>query len=200
MGDDQRESKRALRRSLQARPAASGRAVSDAVSRLACERLVRLRHVVEARAVVAYAALDGEIDLRPALGYVAAPAMFWPCLDGETLQFRSAALHELRPSGCHGLLEPAGGARLTGSGAGVVFLVPGVAFDPAGARLGRGAGMYDRALSAFPSAVRIGVTCEARLRPTLPTDRWDVPMHLVVTESRLLGRGATRSMCKETHS
>jgi 5-formyltetrahydrofolate cyclo-ligase len=59
--------------------------------------------------------------------------------------------------------------------------------------------MYDRALSAFPTAVRIGVTCEARVRPALPADPWDVPMHLVVTESRLLGRGSVRSMCKEIH-
>lgn len=199
MGDDQRETKRALRRSLRAHPTGEARQVSESASRSACERLTRLRDVLAARRLVAYAAIAGEVDLRPALGPLEGRTVFWPRLLGDGLEFRGAALRDLRPTGRHGLLEPTHGPVLAPPGDGVVFLVPGMAFDPAGTRLGRGAGMYDRALSAFPSAVRIGVTCETRVHPALPADRWDVPMHLVVTESRLLGRGSVRGMCKETH-
>lgn len=199
MGVDHRETKRALRRSLKAHPTAPGSTVSDMASRSACERLTRLRAVVDAQAVVAYAALIGEVDLGSALCRLGARPVFWPRLVGDTLEFRRSAPQDLRPVGRHGLLEPVDGTRLAGAGDGVVFLVPGLAFDRAGTRLGRGAGMYDRALSDFPSAVRIGVACEARVRASLPADPWDVPMHLVVTESRLLGRGIARGMRKETN-
>lgn len=199
MGVDHRETKRALRRSLKAHPTIPGSTVSDMASRSACERLTRLRAVIDAEAFVAYAALVGEVDLGSALRCFDARPVFWPRLAGDTLEFRRSTLQDLRPVGRHGLREPLDGARLSGSGEGVVFLVPGMAFDGAGTRLGRGAGMYDRALSDFPSAVRIGVGCEARVRPALPADPWDVPMHLVVTESRLLGRGTARGMRKETN-
>jgi 5-formyltetrahydrofolate cyclo-ligase len=199
MGDDHGETKRALRRALRAHPAGHGQQVSDSASHSACERLSRLESVLAARRVVAYAAVAGEIDLRSALDRLAGRAFYWPRVVADGLEFRSAALADMRPSGRYGLREPADGPLLAGSGDGVVFLVPGVAFDTAGTRLGRGAGLYDRALSGFPSAVRIGVTCEPRLQAALPVDRWDVPMHLVVTESRLVGRGIVRGMCKETY-
>lgn len=67
------------------------------------------------------------------------------------------------------------------------WLVPGVAFDEAGHRLGHGRGYYDRLLAtARPEALVIGVTTERRIFPVIPSDRFDVPMDLVVTEDRVI--------------
>ncbi|HEX8672622.1 MAG TPA: 5-formyltetrahydrofolate cyclo-ligase [Longimicrobium sp.] len=62
-------------------------------------------------------------------------------------------------------------------------LVPGLAWDRRGARLGRGAGYYDR-LFALPEwrGFRCGVFYGAQEFPALPTDPWDVPLQAVVTE------------------
>ncbi|HEX8454679.1 MAG TPA: 5-formyltetrahydrofolate cyclo-ligase [Longimicrobium sp.] len=62
-------------------------------------------------------------------------------------------------------------------------LVPGLAWDRRGARLGRGAGYYDR-LFALPEwrGFRCGVFFSAQEFPALPTDPWDVPLQAVVTE------------------
>lgn len=62
-------------------------------------------------------------------------------------------------------------------------LVPGLAWDRRGARLGRGAGYYDR-LFALPEwrGFRCGVFYAAQEFPHIPTDPWDVPLHAVVTE------------------
>jgi 5,10-methenyltetrahydrofolate synthetase len=66
-------------------------------------------------------------------------------------------------------------------------VVPGMAFDRAGHRLGRGAGVYDRFLAALPaSALRIGLVPSNRLVERLPTDPHDVPMHVVATEREVL--------------
>jgi 5-formyltetrahydrofolate cyclo-ligase len=68
-----------------------------------------------------------------------------------------------------------------------VWIVPGVAFDVAGHRLGHGMGYYDRLLArAGPEARLIGVTLERRIFPNIPFDDFDVPMDLVVTEQRVI--------------
>jgi 5-formyltetrahydrofolate cyclo-ligase len=66
-----------------------------------------------------------------------------------------------------------------------VILTPGLAFSPVdGARLGRGAGFYDR-LFATPgcTALRIGVCLDIQLTHPLPMEAHDEPMHALVTES-----------------
>ena len=66
-------------------------------------------------------------------------------------------------------------------------VVPGMAFDRAGHRLGRGAGVYDRFLATLPpTALRIGLVPSNRLVDRLPTDPHDVPMHVVATEREVL--------------
>jgi 5-formyltetrahydrofolate cyclo-ligase len=74
-----------------------------------------------------------------------------------------------------------------------LILVPGLAFDERGNRLGRGAGYYDRFLAARrppqsgrPGAIACGVCFEAQLLDRIPTDPWDVPMNTLATERRLV--------------
>jgi 5-formyltetrahydrofolate cyclo-ligase len=72
----------------------------------------------------------------------------------------------------------------------VLFVVPGLAFDSAGTRLGRGGGHYDRALATYPRGLRVALAAEAQLSPDLPSDTWDQPVDAVVTERRLLWSAA----------
>ena len=68
-----------------------------------------------------------------------------------------------------------------------VWIVPGVAFDAEGHRLGHGMGYYDRLLARARSvARRIGVTTDRRIFPDIPSGRFDIPMDLVVTEERVI--------------
>ena len=67
-----------------------------------------------------------------------------------------------------------------------LIIVPGVAFDPKGHRLGYGGGFYDRFLRRCPQAVWIGLAYEAQIvKDTLPQPG-DVPLHRIVTEDRSL--------------
>lgn len=63
-------------------------------------------------------------------------------------------------------------------------VVPGLAFDPAGTRLGHGGGHYDRllALSALRGAFKAGLAFEMQVVKKLPGCPWDIPMDAVVTE------------------
>jgi len=63
-----------------------------------------------------------------------------------------------------------------------LLLVPGLAFDRAGGRLGRGGGYYDRLLGAVPRSVRHGVCFDLQLVPEVPLESHDEPMGTIVTE------------------
>lgn len=64
-----------------------------------------------------------------------------------------------------------------------VVVVPGVAFDRSGARLGRGGGFYDRFLKSLPEGtMRIGACFSSQLLEQIPTDPHDLSVDLVVTE------------------
>lgn len=67
-----------------------------------------------------------------------------------------------------------------------IVLVPLVAFDAAGRRLGQGAGHYDRALAALPHAWRLGVAWAVQQVDALAADSWDVPLHAITTERGLV--------------
>jgi 5-formyltetrahydrofolate cyclo-ligase len=65
-----------------------------------------------------------------------------------------------------------------------VVVVPGVAFTPAGARLGQGGGWYDRFLAAVrPDCTSIGVGFDPQVVGALPTEAHDISLDLIVTES-----------------
>lgn len=62
-------------------------------------------------------------------------------------------------------------------------LVPGLAFDPWGYRLGYGQGFYDRFLAQLPpKALTVGLVAEALVVPALPHDPWDVPVRFLAIE------------------
>jgi 5-formyltetrahydrofolate cyclo-ligase len=86
-----------------------------------------------------------------------------------------------------GYSQPVAGSPVVDPASIDVWLVPGLAFDVEGHRLGHGAGYYDRLLAqAASKAGFFGVTTERRLFPGIPTDEFDVAMHAIVTERRLI--------------
>jgi len=91
-----------------------------------------------------------------------------------------------------GILQPPlSAARLVPAAAIPLFLVPGLAFDPAGRRLGYGLGCYDRAFAdAAPGALKVGLAFELQMLESVPADPHDVPMDFVVTENRVIRAAA----------
>jgi 5-formyltetrahydrofolate cyclo-ligase len=91
-----------------------------------------------------------------------------------------------------GILQPPrAAARLVPTAAIPLFLVPGLAFDPAGHRLGYGLGCYDRAFAdAAPGALKVGLAFELQILESVPAGPHDVPMDFVVTEDRVIRAAA----------
>lgn len=113
----------------------------------------------ELRTVAVYAALPGEVDLSSLVSALPERRWLFPRIDGFSLHFHPV----LDPSrelaaGSFGIREPLATLPEVPVTEIDAFLCPGLAFDDAGGRLGRGRGFYDRVLAqARPGAWKIGV-------------------------------------------
>ncbi len=125
--------------------------------------------------ILLYHPLPHELDLL-ALPQRYPARYYLPKVAGEGL-----TVHPWGPlaPGPFGLLEPTTPA--VDPGVLDLVLVPGLAFDREGYRLGHGKGFYDRFLASVGTE-RVGVVPEALLLPHLPRDPWDVPVNYLATE------------------
>lgn len=157
----------------------------------------------------------GEIDLRGvdrdarARGLrVAYPTLHVPDFDptklreGEpprprTMSFRWIDLDDLALEGAlegaledrgHGFLEPREDLPVAAIDHLDVVVVPGLAFDPTGHRLGYGAGFYDMTLEGATRARTLGVAFDFQIVSEIPITPGDVPVQVVVTDRRTFVR------------
>lgn len=145
-------------------------------------RLVRCRHVA------AYWAVKGEPDLGPLMQRLAARGIttYLPVTGpGRSLSFHAWELGDPLRNNPFGIPEPASGRVIETAKLDLV-LMPLVAWDAAGRRLGMGGGYYDKAfqpLLGLDGARRVGVAYSVQQAEQLPEDEWDVRLHAVVTDS-----------------
>ncbi len=106
-----------------------------------------------------------------------------PCVDGDNLILRQYTGPECMVAGEQfGIGEPAGSPEYTELNNIDLIIVPGVAFDRAGNRMGRGRGFYDRLLKTTPNALKIGVAFNFQILESIPTEPFDVKMDRIVCE------------------
>ena len=172
---------RAWRRAL---PAAEQRRAAAAVAAMVVDRAERHRWTT----VLAYLDHAGELPTGPAIAALERRGVVvgLPRVDGDELHF-----HRVRPGaaldgGPFGI--PAPGSDLPAIAALTVdaALVPLVAFDDQGSRLGMGGGFYDRFLARYPQIARIGLAHDAQRVSRLPRQRWDQPLDVVLTATMVL--------------
>jgi 5-formyltetrahydrofolate cyclo-ligase len=129
-----------------------------------------------------------EVDLRPLETALRARqvSIAYPALDPETrvMTFRFALPEALEERG-FGFAEPPVDAKEAAPGDIDVIVVPAIALDPTGHRIGYGAGFYDRILPRFtPPATTIGVAYDFQLVAEVPFTEHDVALAFVVTDER----------------
>ena len=143
-----------------------------------------------AEVVLIYATMRSEVDTAAILGAALAagkrlayPLVDWPARRLQPVWLRDPAR---LVSGRFGVPEPPPDQRAPVPLAKIdLALVPGLAFDPAGYRLGYGAGLYDRLLAELPPWVPTwGLAFDAQVLPAVPRGEHDLPVDVVVTQSR----------------
>jgi 5-formyltetrahydrofolate cyclo-ligase len=148
-----------------------------------------------ARRVLLYFATPEEIDLNGLFGESSGKEWCLPrCAPNRTL-----TIHPVNTDQRDGLVTSRFGVREPRRESPQVapdtidlVIVPALAFDERGYRLGYGGGYYDRFLPRLhPDCVTVGLTLDALIVPILPTEPHDAPVQIVITESRVIRRADT---------
>lgn len=145
-------------------------------------KLERLREFQTAQRIMIYWALKDELPTREfILKWCSAKSFFLPVVSGDLLELkRFVGEKEMVPGELLGIPEPEG-ERLEDDEVVDLVVVPGVAFDRFGNRLGRGGGYYDRVFSRLTSAFKVGVGFACQLIDQVPVEPHDEVMDVVIT-------------------
>ena len=149
-----------------------------------------VRQAKQSERLMGFVSMPMEVDTLPLFTDC---SMIVPCcVANEIIPIRILAWDELEPSDTMKLLEPKLSVRQDGSRQVLleqidVVLVPGLAFDRFGNRLGRGKGYYDRFLRRLPDNVlTIGLAFDGMIREQIPLNENDYPVKMVVTENGVI--------------
>ena len=156
-------------------------------SRLIAAQLLEFKVLRQAKYIAGYMPINNEIDahlIMKALHVVqyqcSLPVITTP---NTALSFKAWNLEDDLIQGAHNILEPASDNEAVTPD---IILVPLLAFDKVGHRLGYGGGYYDRTLANLkqinPNVIAIGVAYEQQMCEQLPTDNHDIKLDYVITD------------------
>jgi len=184
------ELKSALRQMIRTQLDKISPAVRAVESAALCERLQA--QMPSAHTILFFAPLPDELDVWPVLELSLALGTncALPFFDPAKKTYGAKIINQLATDiaiGKFGVREPAAGCAEIPLDRFDLILVPGLAFDLSGNRLGRGKGFYDRILKEA-SGIKCGVGYDFQLLEKIPTEPHDAPVDFMLTPARCLRR------------
>jgi len=143
--------------------------------------------------VLLFAPIEWEPDPMEIISTAPDCSFLFPRIVGDHLEIHRMSPRSLWISGSYGIREPDPGSWDRASLSEVdLALIPGLAFDSKGGRLGRGKGFYDRLLG-HPEfrGIKAGLAWDWQIVAEVPCDSDDIPMDFVVTPEKILQAGST---------
>jgi len=182
--------KRSLRQQILARRRALSHEQWLESSRMAQRQLVSLEQFARAVCIALYAPAHQETDTALVLeqAFMAGKRVLYPAVCGDRMMFRHVeGLHSLA-EGSFGILEPCPTGIDYHADEPDLIVVPGVAFDLSGHRIGYGKGFYDRFLQhPGRKAHLIGLCHDFQLiNGAIPAEEHDIRMEIIVTDRRIV--------------
>ncbi len=184
---DVRNRKSELRRMLRERDRRVGSEERAVAGELICRLFATVSGWESRRTILFFAPLSTEPDIRPLIirALAEGKTVLLPRFDPEAETYRPArigAWPDDLVKGRFGVMEPGEDCGFVGFDTIELTLVPGVAFDGRGRRLGHGAGYYDRIL-AEASGERAGIAFDWQMVEEAPSEAHDAAMDWIVTQS-----------------
>ncbi len=183
------KTKQVLRQEMEAKLQAVPCKRQDEMSRDVCARIAVLPLYKQARRVMAFLHMPGEIDLDPLIEQALKEQkeVYVPlCLSGRRMEAQQLSSMSAALVGAYGIrTAPAGSAIIDPADLDLI-LVPGLAFDGQGNRLGRGAGFYDRFLLRARGETLVAVGWDMQVVPAVPVEAHDMTIPAILTEQRFI--------------
>lgn len=174
--------KRELRKYVRSLKGRYGAQELEALSVAVVDRLLAHPRIAAADSVMMYYSLPDEVCTHEAVDRLlsAGKRVYLPAVISETeMELRCYESAADLQEGSFKIKEPVG-RPFTAYGEIEIAVIPGMAFDVTGNRLGRGKGYYDRFLSRIQQAYKLGVCFPFQLLPSIPAEETDVRMDEVL--------------------
>lgn len=171
-----------LRRFIRAQKKRHTAAQLAAMSEEICSRVLASAWWQEASTLLLYYPLADEVDVRPLIreAFEDGKRVLLPVCVGDELELRLYEGEASLAKGAFGIMEPRGSLFAPEHYPDIqLAVIPGMAFDRAGHRLGRGKGYYDRLLPKLTKARLQGICFPFQLLDEVPADTHDIPVHAV---------------------
>jgi 5-formyltetrahydrofolate cyclo-ligase len=182
--------KRSLRQQMLARRRALSLEQWIESSRLAQRQLLSLVPFARAECLALYAPAHKETDTALILeeAFLAGKRVLYPAVCGDRMMFRQVEGLQSLTEGNFGILEPCPTGIDHHAGEPDLIVVPGVAFDPYGHRIGYGKGFYDRFLQHPGRAAHLIGLCHdfQLIEGAIPAEGHDIRMEIIVTDRRIV--------------
>lgn len=191
-------SKQSIRTSMRAKRRALSPRLRSYSSLLAARKFCNSFLFLRYKRIAVYLANDGEIDPGPIYRemWKRHKQCYLPVVHGPAFNrmwfARFGARSKMKPNR-YGISEPVVSMREMTRGSNLdLVLVPLVAFDKQGNRLGMGGGYYDRTFNylkrrkIWKKPLLVGFAYDMQEAPQMSTDVWDIPLNYIATETRLI--------------
>lgn len=176
----------ALRTKMLARRDALLPGVRASLSKRILAHICAWEGFTNASVIALYMPMRGEVDVTPLLDTPGKTILLPTVQVDGGMEFSLYTGKEEMVRHRYGMLEPQS-TQWEPSSSIDLLLVPGVAFDATGGRMGYGAGFYDRYLTRVrPDTIKLGVAYRAQLVDELPLSAHDVLMDQLITEDGLV--------------
>ena len=189
--DQLRAEKKQMRSAVLARRDAMSPSERAVASRAIVDKLCNLTSYQSASVVLIYMTFGSEIETKPLFERIVTDGkvVVLPRVDktSQTLMLHSVKSVAELQSSRWGIFEPATPAPIVALKEVGFVLLPGVAFDRAGNRLGYGRGYYDKLLScADPTLARVAAAYACQVVEKVPAGTWDQKIDTVITENEII--------------
>ena len=154
-------------------------------------RLIDHNLFKDAKSIFIYVSFDGEIDTHSIINYalkegkiVCVPKIFTKAEGMHLMKIDSFS--SLTP-GYYGILEPPADSEEMSPEDIDLIIMPGVAFDENGGRVGYGGGFYDRLLAGSNiQSTKIALAYRFQVFDKVPSDKWDERVDMIITEEGII--------------
>lgn len=189
------QDKAAVRKQMLARRDALGQAERQQMSRRITDQVMRMSEFRAARTPLLFASFGSEVDTWPLIraALQTGKRVVLPAVSRSPRCLRLRVVGDLERDleACTwGIMEPQDWCEQVQPAELDFVLLPGVAFDPGGRRLGYGGGYYDRLMAQLtgqtPGVPLVAVAFEAQMVSKVPTGANDLPVPVIVTEERII--------------
>lgn len=149
------------------------------------EKIINHPEYQEAKWIFCYMDAKGEVQTKYLIEHAwkNGKRVVVPKVEGKEMSFYEITGFSQLETGNFGIMEPVSTCiKVDSKDKKSIMIIPGVAFDQAGNRIGYGGGYYDKYISSHSKMYKMAIAFSVQIVPQIPSEEYDIKMDCIITE------------------